>query len=94
MCYCLKCHKNRNDQNIYYRGTPPQEYEIPVDFAGFAVRLSHQNTCVIQQKEIFKNWHNSFHGTTVENLNKISKCGMKLYRQGDTTSNGDVVEIR
>lgn len=40
MCYCIKCHKKRNDKDVYHRGKPLKPYEIPIGFAGFSVKIN------------------------------------------------------
>ncbi len=39
-------------------------------------------------------WHVSFHGTTLDNYNSISACGMKLMKPGEQTVEGKTIAIR
>eukprot|EP01084_Bolivina_argentea_P153165 267073_1 len=91
MCYCRKCHKERNDKDTYCRGKPPSRYEIPIGWVRFGIKVNQE---FVKKHDVFKIWHVSYHGTKQETLKPIFDSGCKLLLPGDIKSDGKKLEIR
>jgi hypothetical protein len=85
-CFCLECHKWREDDEIYSRGNPPEVSALPLGWCRFALKTPPR----AQSVNAFNDYHIGFHGTKAEHVRTILDCGTLLL-PGDVALGGQVI---
>jgi len=85
-CFCLKCHKQRKDENTYKRGKPPSIYVLPVGWVRFNLSVPQYK---VNEHKIFDEWHVSYHGTGEYGVRGIFRSGLTLLKPGDVALGGE-----
>eukprot|EP00484_Ammonia_sp_Unknown_P005991 CAMPEP_0197074372 /NCGR_PEP_ID=MMETSP1384-20130603/211077_1 /TAXON_ID=29189 /ORGANISM="Ammonia sp." /LENGTH=432 /DNA_ID=CAMNT_0042513213 /DNA_START=27 /DNA_END=1322 /DNA_ORIENTATION=+ len=78
-CFCVRCHRQRQDKELYSRGKPSQSYVLPVGYARFGIKLPKNE----RKENILQDWHVVYHGTKAEYLKEISESGLILLKPND-----------
>ncbi|XP_073234816.1 neuralized-like protein 4 [Porites lutea] len=82
-CFCTECHVARGDMLSYTRGEPAKDYGIPIGWCRFGLKVQPRAFAL----DVFNKWHVAFHGTNVDSVNDILKCG-DLLIPGDVALGG------
>ncbi|XP_019620778.1 PREDICTED: uncharacterized protein LOC109467275 [Branchiostoma belcheri] len=85
-CFCEKCHKDREENDTYFRGRPKKRYALPVGWCRFG--LSLQPTFRDQELNVFGTWHRAYHGTKQDVVKLILKNSSMLLMPGDVAMGG------
>ncbi|CAF1476774.1 unnamed protein product [Rotaria sp. Silwood1] len=86
-CYCFRCY-SENKSDAYLIANSP--YVIPRGWVRFGI---HVDNVKAQVEDIWKKWHNTYHGTDIHSALSIIKHGQFLLK-GDTFENGDQLNCR
>ena len=89
MCFCIDCHKKRGDDEVYERGGRP--YELPLLYSAYTIKKFDSDR---EAQKICSNWVNSYHATTLANMEMIAKDGFVLKKPGEKTWDGKVIQMR
>lgn len=81
-CYCSKCYQ---DRDVYLRGG--EIYKMPLEACRFSINVLESNF----KTDVFRKWHNSYHGTKVSSIKSLIKEGYKL--PGTKLENGQEIKI-
>ncbi|CAF2539307.1 unnamed protein product [Rotaria sp. Silwood2] len=86
-CYCSRCYSEKKCDSYLIANSP---YVIPRGWVRFGL---HVDNVKAQVEDIWKTWHNTYHGTNIDSALSIIKHGQFLLK-GDTFENGNQLNCR